>query len=143
MHKVPIIAVKFVEGEVDVSTYSNIPTIGCSGECLFVGRTRPQRHKTHGELIELKYDCYQSMAQKQLEKLAIESVARFNAKTVTICHSTGSVPIHGASVVIRVGCDHRDDAFLACRFLIDLLKLHVSIWKQEVWSNGTTWSSGS
>ncbi|MBC8522904.1 molybdenum cofactor biosynthesis protein MoaE [PVC group bacterium] len=139
----PIISVNFVEGEVDVPKYSLLPAIGCGGECLFVGRTRPEQNDRHGDLIELKYDCYQSMAQSQLQTLANEAVARFNARAITICHSIGSVPVNSASVVISVGCDHRDDSFLACRFLIDLLKLQVPIWKKEVWSDGTTWSEGA
>ncbi|MDP6542086.1 MAG: hypothetical protein QGF07_04795, partial [Phycisphaerales bacterium] len=61
----PIISVNFVEGEVDVPKYSLLPAIGCGGECLFVGRTRPEQNDKHGNLIELKYDCYQSMAQSQ------------------------------------------------------------------------------
>ncbi|MBT4585113.1 MAG: molybdenum cofactor biosynthesis protein MoaE [Phycisphaerae bacterium] len=142
MEKDPIISVHFVDGEVDVPKHSQLPAIGCGGECIFVGRTRPEHNKQHGDLTELSYDCYKTMAQSQLEKLAEEAVARFSVRAIQICHSTGSVQVDKASVVIAVGSDHRDDAFLACRFLIDLLKLQVPIWKQEVWSDGTTWSNG-
>jgi molybdopterin synthase catalytic subunit len=142
MHSNPIISVQFVEGEVDIQKHSTLPTTGCGGECLFVGRTRPEHHDKHGELLELSYDCYQTLAQTKLEQLANEAVARFGVRTINICHSTGSVPINGVSVVIAVASEHRDDAFHACRFLIDLLKLHVPIWKQEIWEDGTTWSAG-
>ena len=143
MGKDPIISVLFVEGEVDVSKRSLLPNIGCGGECIFVGRTRPDHHEKHGKLIALHYDCYKKMAQSQLEKLAEEAVAQFNVRVIQICHSCGKVPIDGASVVIAVGSNHRDDAFLACRFLIDLLKLQATIWKQEVWADGTTWSTSN
>ena len=46
----------------------------------------------------------------------------------------GSVAVGEASVVIAVSSDHRNDAFLACRFIIDELKEQVPIWKQEVWA---------
>ena len=143
MGKDPIISVLFVEGEVDVSKRSLLPNIGCGGECIFVGRTRPDHHEKHGKLIALHYDCYKKMAQSQLEKLAEEAVAQFNVRVIQICHSCGKVPIDGASVVIAVGSNHRDDAFLACRFLIDLLKSQATIWKQEVWADGTTWSTSN
>ena len=143
MGKDPIISVLFVEGEVDVSKHSLLPNIGCGGECIFVGRTRPDHHEKHGKLIALHYDCYKKMAQSQLEKLAEEAVARFNVRVIQICHSCGKVPIDGASVVIAVGSNHRDDAFLACQFLIDLLKSQATIWKQEVWAEGTTWSTSN
>ncbi len=141
MGKDPIISVLFVEGEVDVSKRSLLPNIGCGGECIFVGRTRPDHHEKHGKLLALHYDCYKKMAQSQLEKLAEEAVARFDVRVIQICHSCGEVPIDGASVVVAVGSNHRDDAFLACRFLIDLLKLQATIWKQEVWVDGATWST--
>jgi len=143
MGKDPIISVLFVEGEIDVPKRSLLPNIGSGGECIFVGRTRPDHHEKHGKLIALHYDCYKKMAQSQLEKLAEQAVARFNVRVIQICHSCGKVPIDGASVVIAVGSNHRDDAFLACRFLIDLLKLQATIWKQEVWADGTTWSKSN
>ncbi|MDP7009604.1 MAG: molybdenum cofactor biosynthesis protein MoaE [Phycisphaerales bacterium] len=142
MPEEPIILINFVVGEVDVPKYSILPAIGCGGECVFIGRTRPEHHPTHGDLIALSYDCYETMAKKQLETLSEEAIARYSVRAITICHSTKSVEVNGASVVIAVASDHRADAFLACRFLIDQLKLHVPIWKQEVWSDGTTWSEG-
>jgi len=143
MEKEPIISVQFIEGEIDVSIHSQLPAIACGGECAFVGRTRPEHSLQHGELVALLYDCYKTMASVQLQKLAEEAVARFSVRAIRICHSTGKVPVHKASVVIAVGSDHRDDAFRACRFLIDLLKLQVPIWKQEIWANGTTWRDGN
>ena len=141
MHKAPLISIDFVAGAVDVPKHSVLPALGCGGECVFIGRTRPEQHPLHGELVELKYDCYQAMAATQLKQFSNEAHARFNARAIHICHSTGGVPVDAASVVIAVACNHRDDAFLACRFLIDLLKSQVTLWKQEVWANGKTWST--
>ena len=143
MHIEPIITVNFIEGELDVPTRSALPSLGCGGECLFVGRTRPQHRPEYGTLVELRYDCYQPMAKTQLDALTDEAVGKFHARAIVISHSIGSVSVGAASVVIAVGCDHRDDAFRACRFLIDALKLQVPIWKQEVWASRTTWSDGS
>ena len=36
-----------------------------------------------------------------------------------------------------MSCPHRDQAFEACRWLIDTLKEVVPIWKKEVWADGT------
>ena len=143
MNRDPKISVRLVDGEIEVPKYNILPSIGCGGECVFIGRTRPEHHAEHGQLVALKYDCYKAMAQGQLEKIAVEAAARFNIRAINISHSTGTVAVDGASVVIAVGSDHRDDAFLACRFLIDLLKLQVTIWKQEVWKDGTSWSLGT
>jgi molybdopterin synthase catalytic subunit len=136
------INIQFCKQAVDVTSASTLPEIGCGGECIFVGRTRPEKNEIHGDLTALKYDCYQEMAEKELLELAQETINRFQVRHVRVTHAIGEVAIDEASVVIAVSSDHRDDAFTACRFMIDLLKQRVPIWKQEMWSDGTTWSDG-
>ncbi len=136
------IDIQFTVNAVDVASASVLPSIGCGGECIFVGRTRPENNEHNGDLLALQYDCYQEMAETELQTLAQEAINRFEARHVRVTHSVGRVAIDEASVVIAVSSNHRDDAFTACRFLIDLLKQRVPIWKQEMWADGTTWSDG-
>ncbi len=137
------INITFSQGPVAVPNASVLPAIGCGGECVFIGKTRPDINKTHGELLALNYDCYQKMAQEELQTLAEEAIDRYSVRHIRVTHAIGEVPIDEASVVIAVSSDHRDDAFTACRFMIDLLKQRVPIWKQEMWADGTTWSEGT
>ena len=137
------IQITFEHKSVDVEKASALPSIGCGGECIFVGRTRPEKNQKHGALVALSYDCYEEMAERELRKLAEEAINRFEIRHVCITHSVATVPIDEASVVIAVSSDHRDDAITACRFLIDLLKQRVPIWKQEMWEDGTTWPIGT
>ena len=136
------IEIQFTENTLELALASALPTLGCGGECVFVGRTRPETNITHGELIALQYHCYKEMAEIELQTLAQEAMHRFGARVIRITHSTGRVAPNEASVVIAVGCDHRDAAFTACRFMIDALKQRVPIWKEELWADGTTWSDG-
>jgi molybdopterin synthase catalytic subunit len=136
------IEINFVPSALDVPSASALPSTGSGADCIFVGRTRPECHEKHGDLTALQYECYTELATTELENIALEAIARFSANCIRITHSIGTVPVHEASVVIAVRCDHRREAFSACRFLIDLLKLRVPIWKQEIWSDGTTWSPG-
>lgn len=136
------ISIQFTENTVDVVLASILPATGCGGECIFVGRTKSETSAEHGKLIALQYDCYQDMAKAELQMLAKEAIQRFGVKHIQITHSVGRVAPNEASVVIAVSSIHRDDAFTACRFLIDLLKQKVPIWKQEMWADGTTWSDG-
>ena len=137
------ININFTEEAIDICSVSELPPAGCGGECIFVGRTRPEMNGNHGELVALKYDCYQEMAIKQLTTLANEAITQYGVGHIQITHRVGTVPINEASVVISVGSDHRDSAFLACRFLIDQLKLQVPIWKQEMWAGTSTWADGA
>jgi len=136
------IQIKFEDNGVDVQAASILPCNESGGECIFIGRTRHETSAKHGTLVALQYDCYQTMAETEVHRLAVEAIDRFAVHAVHVTHSIGLVAIGEASVVIAVGSDHRDDAFLACRFMIDMLKLRVPIWKQEQWADGSTWSKG-
>jgi molybdopterin synthase catalytic subunit len=40
-------------------------------------------------------------------------------------------------VAIAVAGNHRDEAFAACRYVIEELKRRVPIWKRETYADGT------
>jgi molybdopterin synthase catalytic subunit len=112
-------------------------------ECVFLGRTRVERHAEHGPLRRLSYEAYEPLAERVMAELADEAVARFGCLAVRLHHAVGDVPSGEASVLVQVVCGHRDESFRACRHLIDELKRRVPIWKREVWSDGTTWAEGA
>lgn len=114
----------------------------CGGECVFLGRTRADRHAEFGPLDRLEYEVYEPMAQKVLEKLAREAVEKFGCRAVRIVHAKGPVKPGEASVVIQVATPHRGESFEACRFLIDALKRELPVWKREVWRDGETFVEG-
>lgn len=113
------------------------------GECAFIGRTRAQRHPEHGALIALEYEAYAPMAERVLREIAEESARRHGCGFIWVRHSVGAVPVGEASVLIRVLAGHRNEAFLACREVIDRLKREAPIWKRERWERGETWQSGA
>ncbi len=133
----------FSEGAVHVESASHLSANSCGGECIFVGRTRPETHPKHGSLLTLEYECYQEMAIQELQGLAREAIDRFGVRIVKVSHSIGPVAVGEASVVIAIGSGHREEAFLACKWMIDLLKQRVPLWKKEVWADGTSWSEGA
>jgi molybdopterin synthase catalytic subunit len=112
-------------------------------ECTFVGRTRMEVHPEHGALLHLTYEAYVPLARRVLTDLAEQAADRFACHAVRIHHAVGDVPIGGASVLVQVACEHRSDAFAACRFLIDELKRSAPIWKRQRWADGASWSAGT
>ena len=112
------------------------------GVCTFEGVTRPEIHPTHGPLEGLDYEAYRPMALRMMQELASEAAGRWPCHSIIVHHSTGLVPVGVRSVYISVDCDHRSDAFAACRWLIDTLKERIPIWKRERWRNGSTWVEG-
>lgn len=108
------------------------------GLALFVGMTRSEIDPEFGPLMRLDYEAYEAMALAELERIARGAVRDFQAGRVVIVHRVGSVGLGEASVATGVACAHRAEAFDACRWLIDTLKVQVPIWKREVFTSGAT-----
>jgi len=136
------INIELTKDEIDVASASALPSIGSGGECIFVGRIRPDHTERHGNLIALDYTCYHEMAKKELRSVAQEAIDRFSVRFVRLIQAICRVEVGEASVVIAVSCEHRKDAFDACEYIIDELKKRAPIWKQEFWADGTTWKDG-
>ena len=58
---------------------------------------------------------------------------------IAIHHRTGVLSPREAAVIIAVATPHRQQAFDACKFAIDMLKETVPIWKKEVFEDGGVW----
>jgi molybdopterin synthase catalytic subunit len=110
------------------------------GTVFFAGTTRSETSSDGRELVALDYEAYHEMAEKQLRDLAAEARKRWPIVKLALIHRVGRVPVGEPSVVIAVSCPHRAEAFDACEWLIDTLKQDVTIWKKEVWADGSgTW----
>jgi len=107
------------------------------GNCLFVGTTR---ELNKGKQVEkLDFESYESMATREMMKIADACLKQFSVIKLSMHHRVGEVAVKEKAVIIGVSSIHRDDAFSACRFLIDQLKLSVPIWKKEICEDGSYW----
>ena len=97
-------------------------------------RERPTNH--------LEYEAYVPMAQKVLGTICEEARQHWPVGQIAISHRVGRLEIGEISVLITVGSPHRDEAFSACRFVIDRIKEVVPIWKKEVGPDGSFWVEG-
>lgn len=120
--------------------FLKIPEAG--GISMFIGTTR--RWTNGKETISLSYESYQPMALKEMHRLAKIAESKWPIHQICIIHRLGKVPVAEASVIVGVSTSHRAEAFQACRFLIDRLKVQVPIWKQEYLSDGSkSWVEGT
>jgi len=90
---------------------------------------------------KLIYEAHPSMALKQMNQIAEEAAAQWDAN-VAIAHRIGELEPGGIAVVCVAACAHRAEAFECCRFLIDRIKEDVPIWKKEFGSTGEAWVAG-
>lgn len=113
---------------------------GSGGVVFFLGQTRD--HSRGEKVAGLEYEAHESLALKQMEKIAAAARERWPVRAMAIVHRTGYLKVGEASVAIAVACAHRGEAFEACRFAIDMLKKTVPIWKKEFRPDGSFWVEG-
>ena len=119
---------------------SRMNTNGCGAVVSFVGLTR----ETEGDanVLRLEFDAWQDKLTPVLSRLAEEAIEHFGVRSVAMAHRTGSVGPQEPIVAIHVGSPHRKEAFQACEWLIDELKMQAPIWKKEVSETGESWKAG-
>ena len=109
----------------------------CGGIALFVGTVRDTtQNKT---VKRLDFSAYEPMAIKELKKIALHAVEKFNVSKIVIHHAVGNLKIGDVPVIIAVSSAHREAAFEACQYAIDTLKETVPIWKKEFFEDGEVW----
>ncbi|MGE0815123.1 MAG: molybdenum cofactor biosynthesis protein MoaE [Vicinamibacterales bacterium] len=114
---------------------------GAGAVTTFVGLVRD--HNQGRRVLWLDYEAYAPLAEKALDLIVQEAVARWPGVRVAIHHRTGRLEIGEASVVIAVATPHRADAFAACRYAIERIKQVVPIWKHEHFEGGEVWIEGA
>ena len=124
----------------DAFEYVADPAFG--GYASFVGRIRDFNH---GRRVSgVSYDLFEPLAQQRFDEIAAQAHREFGPGLRTwIEHARGRLDVGGVAVVIAVGTPHRDEAFRACRAIIEAVKHTVPIWKQDHFDDGSSaWSEG-
>ena len=101
----------------------------------FVGMVRNHDHGL--KVQKLFYECYFSMAEKKISGLIDQAKQNWPLADIRVCHRVGELQIGEAAVAIAVSSAHRDEAFRACRFLIEGIKREVPIWKKQILEDGS------
>ena len=87
----------------------------------------------------LYLEHYEGMTHKSLEDIDNFARSKWNLIDTRIIHRIGSIKLSEPIVLIVVASKHRDDAFDACRYIIDFLKIEAPFWKKEVSNNHSSW----
>ena len=115
--------------------FDYVPQASCGAVSSFVGIVRDE---DRGKRVKkLRYECYPSMAEKMVARLIREAQNRWSVRDVRVLHRVGDLAIGDAAVAVAVSSAHRDDAFAACRFMIEGIKTKVPIWKKQFFEDGT------
>lgn len=134
--------VKLTRYPIDVAALlSEVEDDASGGVVLFLGRVR--NHSAGQKVTGLAYEAFEEMASAQLQKIENEARATWPLRAISIHHRLGDMRVGDISVAVVVASAHRTDAFAACKFVIDTLKVKVPIWKKEFREDGSFWVEGS
>src|SRR5215831_1559369 len=106
----------------------------CGGFAAFEGWVR--NHNEGHAVTRLEYEAFVELAEKEGARIVAEAHSRFGVTRAACVHRIGSLAIGDVAVWVGVSAAHRDEAFRACRFIIDEVKHRVPIWKKEHYVNG-------
>jgi molybdopterin synthase catalytic subunit len=104
------------------------------GIACFVGTVR--NHHGGRAVRRLEYHAYGPMVEAECGRIVVETERRWPV-AVALGHRVGRLEIGEAAVAIAVAGAHRDEAFAACRHVIEELKRRVPVWKRELYGDGT------
>jgi len=95
------------------------------------------RNENEGhEVLRLEYEAYEPLAVKEGERVLAEARRKYPLLKAACVHRSGVLEIGECAVWVGVSAPHRGEAFAACRYIIDQVKVRLPIWKKEHYADG-------
>ena len=95
------------------------------------------RNENEGQqVLQLEYEAYDPLCVSEGRRVIDEALHKFPVLQAHCVHRTGLLELGECAVWVGVTSAHRDEAFAACRFIIDQVKVRLPIWKKEHYVNG-------
>ena len=112
------------------------------GSVVFVGTIR---NRSGGRTVRgLTYEAYAEMAERKMREIESRLMKMWHVKRIAMVHRHGELRVGDVSVAVAVSCEHRAEAFEACRYAIDSIKRSLPIWKKEKTGRGAeSWVRGT
>lgn len=111
-------------------------------QACFFGAIRD--HNQGKRVVSVSYEIHRPLAGKSLQDIS-KTVKSTWGEDLRICiiHAEANLQVGELAVGIGVSSAHRDEAFQACRFIIEEIKHKVPIWKKEYYTDGESdWVQG-
>ncbi len=96
------------------------------------------RNHNDGRAVRgLRYEAYAELALAEGARIVDAVRLRHQVAALICVHRVGTLQVGEIAVWVGVAAAHRDAAFVACREVIDAIKLQVPIWKHEDYADGS------
>jgi molybdopterin synthase catalytic subunit len=103
----------------------------------FIGLVRDVTGQSSVDRLTLQH--YPGMTEKLLGDIVTEASTRWQLDAVRVVHRVGELLPADQIVFVGVAAAHRGDAFSACEYIMDYLKVRATIWKKESRPEGDVW----
>ncbi|HJP05190.1 MAG: molybdenum cofactor biosynthesis protein MoaE [Gammaproteobacteria bacterium] len=113
---------------------SELEAPSCGGYVSFEGWVRDRNEGQ--EVLKLEYQAYEQLATREGARILDEAAVKFPIENAVCVHRVGELEIGDLAVWVGVSSGHRDEAFRACRYIIDEVKQRVPVWKKEYYASG-------
>jgi molybdopterin synthase catalytic subunit len=90
-------------------------------------------------LLALTLEHYPAMTEKAIAEIVVDATQRWNIIDAAVVHRIGELKPADRIVLVVTVSAHRNDAFLACEYIMDYLKTRAPFWKKETTSKGEQW----
>ncbi|GAB0058915.1 hypothetical protein SIID45300_03275 [Candidatus Magnetaquicoccaceae bacterium FCR-1] len=104
------------------------------GVVSFVGTVRD--YTSGDRVVAMELEHYPGMTEAELARIEAAARARFAIEELLVVHRVGRLGVADNIVLVVAAARHRADAFDACRYMIDHLKLYATFWKKEITAEG-------
>ncbi len=130
---VPVVQIS--DQPLDVEAHRRaVASTGAGAEVVFCGVVRDRDHDR--SVRALDYVAH-PRAIEVLRAVAADVAADPGVVSVAISHRVGALIVGDVALVAAVSSAHRDEAFTACRRLVDEAKRRLPIWKRQVFADGS------
>jgi molybdopterin synthase catalytic subunit len=87
----------------------------------------------------MELEHYPGMTERALEDIVRQAKLRWQIVDALVIHRVGPLKPLEQIVLVAVASQHRGEAFAACEFIIDYLKMQAPFWKKEQTADGARW----
>jgi molybdopterin synthase catalytic subunit len=91
------------------------------------------------QVQQMNMEHYPAMTQKYLDQLCQHALSEWPLVDCLIIHRFGEINPGDPIVLTAAWSAHREEAFAACRYLIEELKARAPFWKKETANGDDRW----
>ena len=102
----------------------------------FVGIVRQTSIHEKKKVIGLEVEGWEE-GKKIMNDIALKTYESYDLTLSYIIHLTGYIRVGKPIVYVVLGSEHRNSAFDALRYAVELYKKEAPVWKKEIYDDGS------